>query len=118
MRILVLDDQWQDIAATFNAKAAKLGHLLAYVATIQEAEKVLGECKFDLLLLDGNLGRGPTGPEVIYNWKCRELAFPPIVMISSDTKLNDWGIKEGAIGGLTKSELAINFGALQKFRED
>lgn len=115
MQILVLDDEWQDVASVFNAKAKKMGHQIAYAATIAEAEMAIAKQKFDLLLLDGNLGRGLTGPEVLYDWKSRALPIPPVVMISSDTKLNDWGIKEGAVWGVRKADLAMDFGALEKF---
>ena len=103
MKILALDDHWQDIAPVLNAYLA--GDQIVYSASPREAHKLLKTQEFDLLLLDGNLGGDLTGPAVLREWKAEGLGLPPVVMLSADDYLIRDGIAAGAIDGINKDEI-------------
>lgn len=108
MQILMLDDNYQDWASTFNMLAKKSGDQVAYAATPAEAETAMKQKKFDVLLLDGNLGSGLKGLDVLSGWKSRDLPVPPVVMFSGENEINEAGIQAGAIWSINKRNPEID----------
>ena len=99
MKILVLDDHHEDISPLFA------GYLPAaeirYARTPAQALCELETRRFDVLLLDGDLGQWK-GPDVLRSWKQRGLSVPTVVMFSSDPSLNAKGIEAGASFAIDK----------------
>ena len=112
MKVLVLDDNYQDLAPMFRHCFRE--DEFVFVATPAAAEKVLGQNTFDVLLLDGNLGNGVTGPDVLRRWKSKGLGLPPVHMISGDPEMNKEGLEAGAAGAIDKIDIGEGFEALRK----
>ncbi|HZT34725.1 MAG TPA: hypothetical protein VFA15_02305, partial [Nitrososphaera sp.] len=67
MRVLVLDDDYRDISPILRHMFPE--DEFTFVDTPRSAEKELDSNAFDLVLLDGSLGLGIYGPEVLKRWR-------------------------------------------------
>src|SRR3989344_8661455 len=85
MNVLSLDDHYEDIAPLLKAFFA--GDSLCFTKTPAEARRKLEQQKFDLVVLDGDLGAGGSGPDVLRSWKARDMVLPPVVMFSADASM-------------------------------
>ena len=107
MRILILDDCWEDMRP--NVLQNNPEHDFVFVGNPKAAEATMEQETFDVLLLDGRLGwneKGPiTGPDTLRRWKSEGRALPRIYMFSSDEKYQHEGILAGAAGSLSKDWL-------------
>ncbi|MDO8517668.1 MAG: response regulator [bacterium] len=105
MNILVLDDHYEDIKPLLNAWYAS--DTVSYVTTPFEATRKLGKEKFDVLILDGDLGSYGNGPEVLRAWKGHGLALPPVVMFSASPDMRAEGMEAGAIWAIAKENCSF-----------
>jgi DNA-binding response OmpR family regulator len=105
MNILVLDDDPDDFKHYFSA--LKVEDLVTYATTPELAQAAMEMRSFDVMLLDGNLDwRGRMqGPNVLRKWKAEGVKLPQVFMFSSDSALNDAGVKAGADGVFSKMDL-------------
>ena len=112
MDIIVLDDHPEDIRPLL--KAIFQGDTLTFVTMPYEALTKLSSEKFDLMFLDGDLGAGGNGPDVLLGWKTAGLALPPIAMFSADEKYRRQGLEAGALCAIDKAD--CDFAAFEELK--
>lgn len=114
MKILVLDDNYRDISPLLNAYLAS--SVIIYTDTPYQATQKLKSEKFDLLILDGDLGSHMTGPQTLKKWKEQGLSLPPVVMLSASEERRQEGLAAGAIGAIAKESCSCeDFRSLERF---
>lgn len=114
MNILVLDDHYRDISPVLDVCLA--GETIVYTSTPAQAEQKLQQQAFDVMLLDGDLGDGVTGPDVLMGWKAQGLALPPVVIFSADAEMRTTGVAAGAVDAIAKESLSFDeIKALKRF---
>ena len=114
MKILVLDDHYRDISSLLEVYLK--GVLFTYTATPADAQQKLEKEKFDVMILDGDLGFAK-GPDVLKGWKVRGLALPPVVMFSADAEMRTKGMEAGAVWAIAKETCSReDFLELKKFK--
>lgn len=114
MNVLVLDDHYRDISPLLDVCLA--GATIVYTSTPAQARQKLEQQKFDVMLLDGNLGTNVTGPEVLKGWKAQGLALPPVVMCSAEAEMRTKGMEAGAVDAIAKESCTFSdFKALKRF---
>lgn len=114
MNILMLDDNYEDFASLL--KVCLKGSAFTFTRTPHEARQRLDRQKFDVMLLDGNLGPGVTGPQVLEGWKAQGLPLPPVVMLSADAELRAEGMEAGAVAAIDKGNCyPEDFTSLERF---
>ena len=118
MNILVIDDHPEEIVPLI--RIAFRGETIVCASDLMAASHEIREKKFDLIILDGNLGQHSpmTGPEWLRASKENGAALPPVVMCSADKHHLDAGIAAGAVGAIDKrnfKSIFDDFEALKKF---
>ncbi len=112
MQILMLDDNWMSEKRLLLVHSPE-HYKYAFAATPVEAEKKMQEQQFDVLLLDGHLLNGITGPATLCRWKAEGRVLPPVYMVSSDEKMQQEGIAAGAAGAIDKDKIPDGLKALE-----
>ncbi len=97
MKVLLIDDQWPEITLMFFHFNAEM----FYALNEKEAITVLAEQSIDIILMDGNLGNGVYGADVVRRLRASGVTTK-IVMFSSEEKYNQAGIAAGANGSWNK----------------
>ncbi|MES2203532.1 MAG: response regulator [Patescibacteria group bacterium] len=101
MKILVVDDNYQDIAPLLNVYFK--GDEVTYVATPHVASIKLSDNRYDLMILDGELS-SCEGPEALQAWQSMGLELPPVVMFSASEKMRKKGLEVGAVFAISKED--------------
>lgn len=102
LRILIVDDE------PYNFFRLGSNENVTLAKSVSEAEQYLKSGKFDVMLLDGHLGRKDVfrnGPDALAYWIKEGVNIPPTFMISSDEEMQKKGIDAGAKGAIAKSLL-------------
>jgi len=115
MHLLLVEDDI-DLAEGLAASLRQSGHAVQWVVSGTEADRVLRECDFDLVLLDLNLP-GKSGLDVLSALRSRRKAVPVLILSArDDTDDRVRGLDLGADDYLTKpfdlSELEARVRAL------
>lgn len=103
MKVLVVDDQ-KECFSCLQAYVERDNDMIFIVETEEQARRALIAQKFDVIFMDGSLGEGIEGPDIIRIWKkSEEMTLPPIFMISSEQAMQDKGLAAGATGEIEKT---------------
>jgi two-component system, OmpR family, response regulator RegX3 len=102
LRILVVDDE-AALRDTLTRSFSQEGHTVLAVADGAEAIERAGAERFDVILLDVALGRGPNGYEVCRTLRAARNIVPIIMLTALDTEADAvQGLEAGADDYLTK----------------
>ena len=103
MKVLIVDDQPEGFVRA-QAYAKRDNDTILVVENEEQARGALSAQEFDAIFMDGHLGKGVEGPEIIRAWKkSGEMVLPPIFMISSAQEMQDRGLAAGATGAIEKT---------------
>lgn len=112
MRVLVLDDCWDEMRGPLKQRSPSHFQYVG-ATTPAEAERQMQEQKFDVLLLDGHLLDEVSGPATLQRWKVEDRALPPVYMISSSEEMQREGVAAGAAGTIDKDKIPDGLKALE-----
>ncbi|RDI73508.1 Response regulator containing a CheY-like receiver domain and an HD-GYP domain [Gaiella occulta] len=100
-RVLIVDDD-DLLARLFRAILGGEGHACTVAGSVEAARLRLGECAFELVLCDVNLG-GDSGLDLA-RWICERYPETSVVMVSGRDEPEIWSaaLDLGAVGYLTK----------------